>query len=255
MFKKLESKKRNVQIAGQIITSIQNSTYKPGERLPSERAIAEQMGVSRPSVREALCALEMAGLLESRVGDGTYVRSTDPASTRAQALTILEMSESPFEVLDARRILETTVAAIAAERADKADLYAMHEALASIKQATEERNDDAYLHANIDFHIGVVKGAKNSYLESVITPLIRTMEDRLSRAMRKSYLTEREQVLSAYTIHERLFRAIQSGDSARARKEMERHFHDVEIFLSEDHEKGGDTTLDVVKDLDNCEDD
>jgi len=120
-FKKLESKKRNVQIAEQIIASIQDSTYKPSERLPSEREIAEQMNVSRPSVREALCALEMVGLLESRVGDGTYVRSTDPTSTRAQALAILEMSESPFDVLDARRILEATVAAIAAQRAEEAE--------------------------------------------------------------------------------------------------------------------------------------
>ncbi len=242
MFKKLESKKRNVQIAEQIIASIQDSTYKPGEKLPPERMIAEQIGVSRPSVREALCALEMVGLLESRVGDGTYVRSTDPLSTRAQARAILEMSESPFEVLDARRILESTVATIAAERAEQADLELMQDALSLMKQATQEKDDDAYLHANIDFHIGVVKGAKNSYLESVITPLIRTMEDRLSRAMRKSYLTENEQGRNAYKIHERIFRAIRNGDSRAAKKEMEEHFRDVETYLSEDYKSGGDTS-------------
>jgi len=242
-FKKLDSKKRNVQIAEQIIASIQDSTYKPSERLPSEREIAEQMDVSRPSVREALCALEMVGLLESRVGDGTYVRSTDPTSTRAQALAILEMSESPFDVLDARRILETTVAGIAAQRAEQADLELMREALSLMNQATQKRDDDAYLHANIDFHIGVVKGAKNSYLENVITPLIRTMEDRLSRAMRRSYLTEHGQGLNAYKIHERIFLAIEDADPVAARKEMEEHFRDVKTYLSEDYKQGGDTSL------------
>jgi len=242
-FNRLESKKRNVQIAEQIIASIQDRTYKPGDRLPSERAIAEQMGVSRPSVREGLCALEMVGLVESRVGDGTYVRSTDPVDIRAQVLTILEMSESPFEVLDARRILESTVAAIAAQRADKVDLQVMQEALLLMKRAVQERRDDAYLHANIDFHIAVVKGAKNAYLESVMTPLIRSMEDRLSRAMRKSYVTEREQALSAYAIHERLFRAIQSGNAVTARNEMEEHFRDVELYLSKEYQRGGDTSF------------
>jgi len=238
-FKKLETKKRNVQIAEQIIASIRDSTYKPGKRLPSERAIAEQMGVSRPSVREALCALEMVGLLESRVGDGTYVKKTDSVSTRAQALAILEMSESPFEVLDARQILESTIAAIATQRAQQADLELMQEALLLMKQATQEMDDEAYLHANIDFHIGMVKAAKNSYLEGVITPLIRTMEDRLSRAMRKSYLTKHKQGLNAYKIHERIFLAIESGDPIAARKEVEEHFCDVETYLSEDYKPKG----------------
>jgi len=85
----------------------------------------------------------------------------------------------------------------------------------------------------------VVKGAKNSYLEGVITPLIRTMEDRLSRAMRKSYLTEHEQVLNAYKIHERIFLAIEDANPAAARKEMEEHFRDVETYLSKDYKPGG----------------
>lgn len=103
-----------------IAQKIETGELKPGDRLPSERELAMQLGVSRPAVREAIAALQFAGLVESRVGDGTYVtfRLTQPVELRlSKAREILQTSQSPLEVLTLRRVLEVGAARLAVKRA------------------------------------------------------------------------------------------------------------------------------------------
>jgi len=100
-------KKKSSFIADQILRLINSGRYKVGTKLPSERIITEQMGVSRPSLREAISALQIVGILETRPGDGTYVSA--PAATEdlmRQALTVLEEHDSPFENMQARKAME-----------------------------------------------------------------------------------------------------------------------------------------------------
>src|SRR4051812_11590393 len=113
------------QIADQIAALIEKGEYGKGERLPPERDLARQLGVSRPSVREALIALEVEGYVEVRVGSGVYVLGARPAGV-AEALPA---DSGPFELIKARWLIEAECAALAAKHATKAQVRAMEEAL------------------------------------------------------------------------------------------------------------------------------
>src|SRR4030042_2752670 len=97
-------KKKSSFIADQILGMINAGRYKVGSKLPSERTITEQMGVSRPSLREAISALQIVGILESRPGDGTYVSNPVPTEDlMRRAVAVLEECDSPFENMQARK--------------------------------------------------------------------------------------------------------------------------------------------------------
>src|SRR6202795_3495135 len=112
------------QIADQIAALIEKGEYAAGQRLPPERDLAKQLGVSRPSVREALIALEVEGYVEVRVGSGVYVVGRGPGA-RAETLPA---DSGPFELIKARWLIEAECAALAARQATKAQVRAIEEA-------------------------------------------------------------------------------------------------------------------------------
>src|SRR5438105_9316042 len=122
-FQSIEPRRLYRQIADQIRGLIKGGEYRAGARLPPERDLARQLGVSRPSVREALIALEVEGLVEVRVGSGIYVRNPANAKSRSE----LPADTGPFELLRARWIIEGECAALAAKSINKAQLQGMKE--------------------------------------------------------------------------------------------------------------------------------
>src|SRR5688572_21779761 len=120
------------QIADQIAALIDRGEYSPGQRLPPERDLAKQLGVSRPSVREALIALEVEGFVEVRMGSGVYV--TD---RRGLAASKAAVDAGPFELIRARWMIESECAALAAKNATKAQLKAIEEALDEMETARD----------------------------------------------------------------------------------------------------------------------
>src|SRR6187397_1893441 len=116
-FHSIEPRRLYRQIADQIRTLIKSGEFPAGARLPPERDLAKQLGVSRPSVREALIALEVEGLVEVRIGSGIYVlrRGRDAAP----AVDVEHAGAGPFELLRARYVIETECAALAARSARK----------------------------------------------------------------------------------------------------------------------------------------
>src|ERR1700682_2813711 len=114
------------QIADQIAALIEKGEYGSGRRVAAERDLAKQLGVSRPSVREALIALEVEGYVEVRVGSGVYVRSPSPAAALAEPLP---EDSGPFELIRARWLIEAECAALAAKEASRAQIRAMEDAL------------------------------------------------------------------------------------------------------------------------------
>ena len=115
----VENRRLYRQIADQIAALIEKGEYAAGERLPPERDLAKQLGVSRPSVREALIALEVEGYVEVRVGSGVYV-----AGARSGAMEALPADSGPFELIRARWLIEAECAALAAKAATKAQVRA-----------------------------------------------------------------------------------------------------------------------------------
>src|SRR5450830_947946 len=125
--KQVDNRRLYQQIADQIRSLIQDGNFPVGARLPPERDLAQQLGVSRPSVREALIALEVEGTVEVRMGAGVYVCSPSERTPHATAA----MGESPIELMHARSVLEGTIVMLACARVTP-------EALASLRRVLEE---------------------------------------------------------------------------------------------------------------------
>ncbi len=204
------------KIADQISVLISAGEYTPGARLPPERDLAKQLGVSRPSVREALIALEVEGLLDVRVGSGIYV--TDPAKRRQRHA--LQGDAGPFDVISARALIEGECAALAAKAAGPAQLDAIRAAHDSVIR--ESRHDHNPLVADRLFHVRIAEASGNSALvlamqtlwDQRMGPLYRSLERKLEYP-KMAAETVRE--------HEAIVSAIMRRDPRAARSAMRRH--------------------------------
>ena len=120
------------QVAGQVTDLVARGEFKPGDRLPPERDLARLLGVSRPTVREAMIALEIAGLVEVRVGAGAFVTEKAQANGAANGRLFEGVGSSPLELIAARRTIEPEVAALAAQLATPEEIAAIAETVAMI---------------------------------------------------------------------------------------------------------------------------
>ena len=206
------------QIADQISVLISDGEYIPGARLPPERDLAKQLGVSRPSVREALIALEVEGLLDVRVGSGIYVRQ--PGKRRRSEA--LQGASGPFEVIRARWLIEGECAALAARNANRAQLGAIREAHAGVIK--ESKRDYNPLDADRLFHVRIAEASGNSALVLVVQtlwdqrmgPLYRSLERKLEYP-KMAAETVRE--------HHAIVSAIVRSDPRAARNAMRLHMN------------------------------
>jgi DNA-binding FadR family transcriptional regulator len=206
------------QIADQISVLISDGEYTAGSRLPPERDLAKQLGVSRPSVREALIALEVEGLLDVRVGSGIYV--THPGKRRRR--DALQGDSGPFEVIHARWLIEAECAALAARNANPAQLRAMRDAHAGMIK--ESKRDHNPLAADRLFHVKIAEASGNSALVLVVQtlwdqrmgPLYRSLERKLEYP-KMAAETVRE--------HQAIVNAIVRRDARAARSAMRQHMN------------------------------
>src|SRR5882757_8579948 len=161
----IEPRRLYRQIADQIRTLVRAGEFPVGSRLPPERDLARQLGVSRPSVREAVIALEVEGLVEVRIGSGIYVRapSVGPAAMPAEA------TAGPFELLRARYVIESECAALAAKSGKKAQLHAIEEALVEMERESVESKQP--LGEDRLFHLRIVEATGNGALVAVVKML------------------------------------------------------------------------------------
>src|SRR6478735_1445710 len=147
----VENRRLYRQIADQIARLIERGEYRPGARLPPERDLAKQLGVSRPSVREALIALEVEGYVEVRIGSGVYVIERTAA---AAAPDPLPEDSGPFELIRARWLVEAECAALAARHATRAQVRAIETAL---ERMEVERVHGTPLDADRGFHMSIAE--------------------------------------------------------------------------------------------------
>ena len=155
------------QIAARVIGLITEQRLQPGDRLPPERELAQAMGVSRSSLREALRALSLLGVTEMRQGDGTYLTALDPEALMRPFGLVLALSDGRLkELFEARRVIEPGLAALAAERADDEALEALHRSVGDSAAALGD--DDAFMRADLELHRLIARAASNSILSRVI---------------------------------------------------------------------------------------
>ncbi len=223
-------KKKSSFIADQILRMIDAGHYRVGSKLPSERTITEQMGVSRPSLREAISALQIVGILESRPGDGTYV--SNPTATEElmrRAVTVLEECDSPFESMQARKALEIGAVRIAITVASDADLNALKAAWDEKCLRGRQGNLEEYLRYGKEFHLAIARATKNRTIEAIMEKLLDMTIQPLWINMRREYfLKDPSRIELMLDIHDRIMRAINDRDKDRATRELEIHY-DLQI--------------------------
>ena len=210
----IEPRRLYRQIAGQLRSLIEHGEFAVGSRLPPERDLAQQLGVSRPSVREALIALEVEGHVEVRMGSGIYVRQADPASTRVVT------AEAPLETIRARQLIESELAAHAAQHMTKLQVAGLREALALMESdaaagQTPTRGDRL-------FHARIAEASDNSVLVRMIGELFDERHNPLFEQLGSHFETERSWA-TAIAEHRAVLDAIARQSPRAARAAMARH--------------------------------
>ncbi|WP_349897518.1 FadR/GntR family transcriptional regulator [Parafrigoribacterium soli] len=206
----------------------------PGARLPIEKELASSFGVSRGSLREAVRALCIMGVLETRQGDGTYVTSLDSRLLLApmEFMVELQSPEHRHDIHAVRRLLEAEAAARAALNITQDELDEARRILDGVDALTNAEpvtEHEAIMDADIAFHRVVAHAANNSTLAALIDAL----GNRTSRARLWLGLHHQGQTRTAHNEHVAILRALESHQPDRARLEMDHHLLGVEDILQE----------------------
>jgi DNA-binding FadR family transcriptional regulator len=205
------------QIAEQLRTLMSGGEFEPGSRLPAERDLARQLGVSRPSVREALIALEVEGWVEVRTGSGVYVLDRKGRNGHAK---VPANEWGPLELIRARRVIEGEIASLAATQAKRKHISAIREAIADM-----ERDADrgvAPLDGDRAFHTAVAQACDNV----VLLETVQTFWDARHGPLFERLGDHFETVPSwrmAIAEHEIVLAAIRAHDPQAARAAMQAH--------------------------------
>lgn len=215
----VETQRLYRQIADQLRAAIQAHTWRAGERLPAERDLAKQLGVSRPSVREALIALEVEGWVEVRTGSGVYALDRPKPAAGARAAAI-PTGWGPLELIRARRVLEGEIAAIAARLAKRKDIDAMAAALESMD--SDVAGGVFPLRADREFHSAIVQTCGNSVLIDTVQRFWDARRGPMFERMVDHFETPRSWN-AALAEHRKILDAIRQHDAERARAAMHEH--------------------------------
>jgi GntR family transcriptional regulator, transcriptional repressor for pyruvate dehydrogenase complex len=200
--------------------------FSPGAKLPKERELAEQLGLSRNSLREAVRALTLIGVLEPRQGDGTYVTSLEPELLLAGTMFVSDLltGTTLLELHEVRRILEPAATALAATRLTKDELQLL---AACLERMDAAETTQAFIDSDLEFHRIIVSACGNATLASLIQNLSGgTLRARLWRA-----INERGAVDSTRELHHDIYRALVARDPNLAAAADLIHLADGERWL------------------------
>jgi DNA-binding FadR family transcriptional regulator len=215
----VETRRLYRQISDQLRTLILAGEFPAGSRLPSERDLSVQLGVSRPSLREALIALEVEGYIEVRMGSGIYVSDSPPVATPELDLS---SEEGPLELIQARLALEGEVAAIAARMGRKAQFDAIEQAIDQMEcDATAGINP---LEADSLFHARVAEATGNSVLVGVVRRLFDLRLGPLFDQLHSHFETS-DVWAQAIAEHREVLKALRAKDPVAARAAMQQHMN------------------------------
>ncbi|MDR6950956.1 GntR family transcriptional repressor for pyruvate dehydrogenase complex [Ancylobacter sp. 3268] len=204
------------QVADQIRGLIQSGHFSAGSRLPAERDLAQQLGVSRPSLREALIALEIDGTVEIRMGSGIYVIGMAERRALAPAAT----GESPVELMEARATVESAVAALAATRMTPMMLQALRVTLDAMRLDIEEGRKP--LDHDRQFHLAIAGQTGNGVIARLVAELFDERHSPMSSQFRAHFDTPANW-LSALAEHEAILAALEARDGPLAEALMRVH--------------------------------
>jgi len=231
----VETRRLYQQIAAQLSSLIASGEFTVGQRLPSERELAAQLGVSRPSLREALIALELEGLVEVRVGAGIWVTAT--SAGRSPNTAAQQDGEGPFELLRARWLIEGEIAAAAAREATAADLATIRASLAEMERLEKKHQD--FSSFDREFHLRIAASTRNGVLEAVVQDLWDRGRGAIWRLMEQHFQTPELRAASVAD-HRAIYQALVAHDPREARNAMRAHIKRVDDEFARGWERAKD---------------
>lgn len=233
MFHSIKHTKISEEIANQIKHLIVDGKLKPGDRLPPEREMIKQLGVSRPSLREALNSLVTMGFLEVRQAKRTFVKSvTSKLIDDPLALLIKADEQKIFDLIEVRKAIETWAAYHAAQKASEGDIQQLAIIIGEMEKAFEEGR--SWEKEDADFHLAIAKATHNTIHMHIMSGIY----DLLRESMSKIF-TDREKVKKLMTHHQQIFNAIKNRSPEKARQKTLDHLNFVESEVKKStHPKG-----------------
>lgn len=208
-----------------IINKIKSGQLKVGDRLPSERELAESLRVSRVSIREGIKVLASMGLLDVRIGDGTFVKKLDVSRVMEPLTCSLYLERLALsELMESRKIIEVSIAGLAASRATEENLTILRDTIEDM--VNNYTNAEEFRESDVDFHVALAEAAQNAVLHKVLI----TVRDLLKINSKATYHVPGA-CEKALKYHQGIYKAIEEKDSDKAKITMLQHLEDVEHSL------------------------
>jgi GntR family transcriptional regulator, transcriptional repressor for pyruvate dehydrogenase complex len=210
-------------IVEQMTDQISRGALKTGERIPSEKRLCQQFGVGRTSVREALRSLSAMGILETRVGDGTFVaKDGDRAMERSFHWGLLMNPRTVENLIETRLMLESQTAFLAAARATPKDLDDVQDAIRTMEASLADPRE--YLEHDLQFHMIVARATQNSILQNLLNTTRGYLQAWIAETLsRVSGDISAKRARLSITQHKRIVRALRNKDSHSAQQAMMGH--------------------------------
>lgn len=214
-----------MQIYEQILSEIQSGSFKIGDKLPSERELCEQFGVSRAPIRQALSALEMNGIIYSRQGEGVYVKSNQIASEQAQSAIVFE-SISPEDIVEARMHIEPLIVKFAAQRATEEDIKELQ---STIKKMEEETKSGVYVpETDEKLHNSIAKASHNDLFIHFMAAISNAMKQQeMWKFIRDRTVTRPDYRDVNFSEHQLIIKAIEDRNETEAVEIMTNHMQNL----------------------------
>jgi GntR family transcriptional repressor for pyruvate dehydrogenase complex len=205
------------QVVRHVAVLIERKELGPGDRLPPERELAQELGLSRPTIRAGLHALAAMGVTESRQGAGTFI-TAGPPRLGAGPLSFLAALHgfTRDEIFEARKVLEVGAAGLAAERGITAKLAPMAEEVTGMFASLTE--PQTFLVHDVRFHRAVAAAGGNPVLTALVEMVSSLVYETRRRTVERAH-----DLKESAEMHRRIYQAVRDGDVSRAREEMTRH--------------------------------
>ena len=207
-------------IVAQIEALLDRGELRPGDQLPTERILAEQFQVSRASVREALRALELLGIVETHAGGGTFVRRAVAGDLARPLSALISRGHPMADVIEVRGLIEPALAARAAERVTPEELAELREIVAA--QERKVAAGESYADEDTRFHDLIGRAAHNELLVTMLTAVFDVL-----RASREEWLQSNARAHASLEAHRRILVALEAHDASAAREASAEHIRAV----------------------------
>lgn len=221
MFKPVKNMKVYEQVVDQIKEMVRIGQIKKGDKLPTERVMAEELQVSRTSIREAMRALEVVGLVESRQGAGNYIREEfDDVLLEPLSIVFMLQNGTNKDIFELREVLELSTIFLSVMRISDEELKRLGELVGRFKTS---RNEEENVKIDSEFHSIIVKAANNVLITNLLE-VVSELVDKFITEGRRAILSDERNKEKLLDFHEKIYLAIKNRDVYSAYKYMQEHF-------------------------------